>query len=79
MKTQDTFSLTSIKEEDKLRIRKNSNVKFPNIKSQISLRKSTKAAKELLSPSTSRSVAKRSSQTNLMQDFFKTITDRASK
>jgi hypothetical protein len=75
---QDTFSLTSIKEEDK-RMRKNSSVKFPNIKSQISLRKASKSIKDLMTPSTSRSVAKRNSQSSMLQEFFKTINDRASK
>ena len=81
MKNEDTFSLTSLKDDHQQFLNKplsKSKLKLPSIKSQTSLSKATTASKTLTSPSSQPSVnIKRSNQNSMTHDLLKSITERA--
>lgn len=83
MKTEDTFSLTSIKEDRTKGIKVTVNppppIKLPQIKSQLSFTKASKPVKNLIIPSTTIPKMKRNSQNSVTHELLKSITERASQ
>ena len=76
MKTEDTFSLTSVKEDRPMGLKigfATKHIKLPHIKSQQSFSKPSKSMNSV--PST----LKKNPQSTVTHELLKSITDRASQ
>lgn len=79
MKNEDTFSLTSIKEERPMGLKIGFNskqLKLPHIKSQQSF---SKPSKKLATAIVSQKSQRKTTQNSVTHDLLKSITERASQ